>query len=140
MNIRVLLLITIFLFPPSIYTENKKASTVFRKWFDIQDIFSDKTIADQKNTLNNEFVQTFKKRYEHFLPALTPTTLFLRNLTNNLITPDGYSFKTPIDLVMKNNFSTIYDMLESNIPAFVECLKINGFVLPEIIAYDKTTK
>jgi len=134
MNIRVLLLIAVFLFPPSICAENKKASTVFRKWFDTQEIFSDKTITDQKNTLNNEFILIFKKRYEQFLPALTLTTPFLRVLTNNLIRTEGYYFKPPIDQTMKDNFVAIYDMLENNIPAFVECLKGNNFISQELIA------
>lgn len=118
----------IFIYSVAFSKEIRKASVVFRKWLDTQEVYKDVDITAMAGNLNNSFIRTFKERYENYLPFLRERVQFLKKLTNGQIEVDAYQIKDQIDWKMKANLIDIYDSIARDMPSFINYLKNNDFI------------
>lgn len=105
----------------------EKATDVFRKWIDCQEVYQDCDFEKKAQQLDDNFLLAFKENYETNFTQLKNFNNFLSGLSNNQINEDGYQLKPPLDETMKARVGLLYHLIDNNFESFVECLRINGF-------------
>ena len=98
---------------------------LFEKWIKIQHVVQDRDLTALNATLDNNYLERFKKNYEELLPVLRPIKPLLSTLTDNAINNDGYTFKPPIKDSMISNMSSLFSALENNPTDFITFLQKN---------------
>jgi hypothetical protein len=116
----------------------KQAPDIFGRWMKWQQIVSDKNISDLSNRIDDNYLSIFKSYYETNFSKLEPFSLFLSNITNGCISPQGYNIKEPLDEKFKENLKEIYKSLDTNISEFIEFFTRNKF--DNIFSSDEKTK
>lgn len=101
----------------------KTAQDVLGNWVSSQRCYSDYLFDDMPNGMNEFFLQRFNKSYLKYKDKLTSLVPFLNDCTNGYISEDGQIAGSEIDDDFRQNFSTIYQLIENNMPRFVSYLK-----------------
>lgn len=109
----------------------EKATNVFRKWIDCQEVYQDCNFEKKAQSLNDNFLLAFKENYENNFAELKTFNLFLSGLSNNHINENGYQLKPPLDETMKNRLELLYLLVDRDFESFIECLRLNGFTSQE---------
>lgn len=105
----------------------EKATNVFRKWIDCQEIYQDCDFAKKAELLDDNFLLAFKENYENDFAQLKFFNLFLSGLSDNQINENGYQLKPPLNETMKFRLRLLYHLIDTDFESFIECLRLNGF-------------
>lgn len=109
----------------------RMARDVFGNWFLSQRCYSMQSFDDMPDRMNEFFLQRFNKSYLKYKDKLTSLVPFLNNCTNGYISENGQIVGSEIDEEFRQNFSTIYQLIENNMPRFVSYLKDHNFLPDE---------
>lgn len=107
-------------------------TNIFGKWLACQQVYQDRNISQIAETINDVFLHNFTSQYQKNIVPLKQLSSLLSVLTNGSIQADGYRLQAPVDECMRDNFSFLYEQIESNIPAFIECLAYHGMASAQI--------
>lgn len=122
----------------------KHETDIFGKWLAWQQVYDDRSIADLKNSLDDQFVALFKSHYEKSVVQLRGLAPVLAAISNNNIQPGKFQIQAPLDEQMKDTLAFLYDALDNNQIAFVDYLINNGMADAKInwedqnVHYDNT--
>jgi UDP-2,3-diacylglucosamine pyrophosphatase LpxH len=116
----------------------EKATNVFRKWIDCQEIYEDCNFKRKAQSFDDNFLLAFKENYENDFSQLKTFNLFLSGLSNNQINENGYQLKPPLDQTMKTRMELLYHLVDGDFESFIECFRLNGFTSQE--GNDQETK
>ena len=105
----------------------KTVQDVLGNWVLSQRCYSDYSFDDMPDRMNEFFLQRFNKSYLKYKDKLTSLVPFLSDCTNGYISEDGQITGFEIDDDFRQNFSTIYQLIENNMPRFVSYLKDHKF-------------
>jgi len=106
----------------SVASVPKHETDVFLKWIAWQQVYHDRSIAELSTQPPQEFAQTLRAHYladAYKMRALVP---FLSKLTNGTIAQGYCNIASQPDRAMMENFTTMYDQIDRDMPAFVEWL------------------
>ncbi len=106
----------------------RPAQEVFGNWFLSQRCHSMQSFDDIPDRMNEFFLQRFNKSYLKYKDKLTSLVPFLSDCTHGYISENGQIVGTEINDEFRQNFSTIYQLIENNMPRFVSYLKDHGFL------------
>ncbi len=109
----------------------EKATDVFRKWIDCQEVYQEYNFEKKAESLDDNFLRAFKENYETDFSLLKDFNYFLNGLSNSQINEDGYQLKPPLDENMRARLGLLYRLIDSDFESFIECLKLNGFASHE---------
>ncbi len=98
----------------------KQAGEVFAKWVEWQMIMPDKDLRTMAEHLD---AAQIRQQYVGAIHSLTHLTPLLDKLTGSYITPEGFMLRNPVAIPIKENFSSVYDLMERNMPAFINLLR-----------------
>lgn len=105
----------------------KTAHEVLGNWVLSQRCYSDYSFDNMPDCLNEFFLQRFNKNYLKYKDKLTSLVPFLSKCTNGYISESGQISGFEIDDDFRQNFSTIYQLIENNMPRFISYLKDHKF-------------
>ncbi|MFH1254089.1 MAG: hypothetical protein V1646_01510 [bacterium] len=105
----------------------KTAQDVLGNWVSSQRCYSDYSFDNMPDGMNEFFLQRLNKSYLKYKDKLTSLVPFLSDCTNGYISEDGQITGFEIDDDFRQNFSTIYQLIENNMPRFVSYLKDHKF-------------
>ncbi|KKQ11642.1 MAG: hypothetical protein WCS92_02970 [Candidatus Babeliales bacterium] len=105
----------------------KTVQDVLGNWVLSQRCYSDYSFDNMPDGMNEFFLQRFNKSYLKYRDKLTSLVPFLSDCTNGYISEDGQITGSEIDDDFRQNFSTIYQLIENNMPRFVSYLKDHKF-------------
>ncbi len=105
----------------------KTAQDVLGNWVLSQRCYSDYSFDNMPDGMNEFFLQRFNKSYLKYKDKLTSLVPFLSECTNGYISENGQISGFEIDDDFRQNFSTIYQLIENNMPRFVSYLKDHKF-------------
>ncbi len=108
----------------------KDAAEVFKRWIMIQQIIPDCTFGNLDSSVNEQFVQDFRASYEMQLQTLNKQSTFLKALTGNCITSNGYQLTWPINNQFGTNLSTMYQLADNDIASLLNFFHSLGLFTP----------
>lgn len=112
-------------FPPA--PTVRTAQDVLGNWILSQQCYSMQSFDDIPDRMNEFFLQRFNKSYLKYKDKLTSLVPFLSDCTNGYISENGQIVGAEINDNFRQNFSTVYQLIENNMPRFVAYLKDHGF-------------
>ena len=100
---------------------------VFEKWIKIQRVYEDSNITTMSQQLDDAFLSRFKTSFEKEFKNLKDLNHFLKYITGDQISEEGYFIAPPLNNSMKESFKNIYSALQNNPIDFIKLLQNNNF-------------
>ncbi len=105
----------------------KQANEIFSKWIEWQMVMPDKDLTSMTEQLDGT---QMKQVYVNAIANLTPLTPVLERLTASYINSDGFVLRSPVADAIKNNFGKMHELMEHDMPRFIDTLRGMPFCSP----------
>ena len=116
-----------FLLINCLQAERKNATEVFRKWFDIQQVFDVVDLTAHSNSLDKENLLYLKDQENITLDFLTTIGLYFNFFSNQQISNVWDTKSNLSEEKIVSNFKNLYKLFNSDIQGLVEYLKKQNF-------------
>lgn len=132
-------ILVIFGFVFQSFCEIQQADAVFTNWLCWQKCYENYAFDEMSDHINEIFQQRFNKHYLKHQTKLTTLVPFLNDFTQGYIAENGNLIGDSIDEDLRENFLTVYSLVENNMPRFVSYLKDHNFISDETNNEDQKT-